>query len=589
MTQMHPQSHIPQENPQQERDGETGKTLPAYIRQGQHLPPSEQQGSAWYQPAPQAGQGRQSAPAAAPQAQYSQYSGQSAAPQADESQTPSAGYVPQTGQRTFAAGYTAVQPQQAPQPQAQEHHGMQAQSAPSPYQAPPSPYQTASAPAVGAAFQPAPQAARGLTPPFAQKPDKNRLPRDFGFFHFTDAVNYLREIAGYQWWRPLFTLLIVLGWIGVFELAAVLTLRNIIRELVYGGAIRYLAAMEGSVPLWLYILINFGVTAVIFLPPTLIGTVMADGRPVSTLTSRYGKMRWKTLAWCTGVAFFWAFLIILLPKIIAGPDFLISRLDSSGFLVNFIVVITVIPVQCAAEEYLFRGVVLQAFGRWIPPRYVLTAPVIPAVIFASLHTQYGFWGKFVVFIMGLCTGYLVLFTGGLEAGIAIHTANNCTIGLALILGLTNRSGSGALSEPVSITLDILMEVLFFVTVLALGHRFKWFAGTPVPPHAMRNFRKPVRPAFIGGQVPYTAQQTLWQGQQSGMQPQPAYAYPSAPFAPFAANAPAQYGYPDASQNQRAGVPAGTGGTAGPSSAPYQPYQPQQPSPLPAPRPYYPQQ
>ena len=132
MTQMHPQSHIPQENPQQERDGETGKTLPAYIRQGQHLPPSEQQGSAWYQPAPQAGQGRQSAPAAAPQAQYSQYSGQSAAPQADESQTPSADYVPQTGQRTFAAGYTAVQPQQAPQPQAQEHHGMQAQSAGSP-------------------------------------------------------------------------------------------------------------------------------------------------------------------------------------------------------------------------------------------------------------------------------------------------------------------------------------------------------------------------------------------------------------------------------------------------------------------------
>ena len=79
-----------------------------------------------------------------------------------------------------------------------------------------------------------------------------------------------------------------------------------------------------------------------------------------------------------------------------------------------------------------------------------------------------------------------------------------------------------------------------MTVPALGHRFKWFAGAPVPPHAMRNFRKPVQPAFIGGQVPYTAQQTLWQGQQSGVQPQPVYAYPSAPFAPFAANAPAKY-------------------------------------------------
>ena len=120
---------------------------------------------------------------------------------------------------------------------------------------------------------------------------------------------------------------------------------------------------------------------------------MADGRPVNTLTSRSDVTVENTCMVHPGVAFFWAFLIAFSPKIIAGPDFLISDFDSSGFLVNFIVVITVIPVQCAAEEYLFRGVVLQAFGRWIPPRYVLTAPVIPAVIFASLHTRVWLLGR----------------------------------------------------------------------------------------------------------------------------------------------------------------------------------------------------
>ncbi len=110
--------------------------------------------------------------------------------------------VPQTGQRTFAAGYTAAQPQQALSRRPCISRYRRHQHLPT--RAPPSPYQTASA-LRRRCFPACPQAAR-VNPTICAKLDKNRLSRDFGFFHFYRCASYLREIAGYLRWRPLFTL-----------------------------------------------------------------------------------------------------------------------------------------------------------------------------------------------------------------------------------------------------------------------------------------------------------------------------------------------------------------------------------------------
>ena len=113
------------------------------------------------------------------------------------------------------------------------------------------------------------------------------------------------------------------------------------------------------------------------------------------------------------------------------------------------------PLQAAGEEYAFRGYLTQAFGGLFRSR--IAAVVIPAILFALAH---GLGQSVPIFFdrfaFGLVAGILVLLTGGLEAGIAMHVLNNwlafgmalafCDLELAL-----NPTGGSWWSIPVTLT------------------------------------------------------------------------------------------------------------------------------------------
>jgi membrane protease YdiL (CAAX protease family) len=81
-----------------------------------------------------------------------------------------------------------------------------------------------------------------------------------------------------------------------------------------------------------------------------------------------------------------------------------------------------------AEELVFRGYLAQAFGRvWGPS----AAWWIPGALFGLLHGfnpevgAYGLALMLPVYIgMGLILGWVTLRTGGLEAALGMHLANN---------------------------------------------------------------------------------------------------------------------------------------------------------------------
>ena len=81
------------------------------------------------------------------------------------------------------------------------------------------------------------------------------------------------------------------------------------------------------------------------------------------------------------------------------------------------------PLQAAAEEYFFRGYLLQALHTAAP-----TSPffgvVGSAAVFALLHGTQDIPLFLNRFAFGLLAGYLAVRTGGLEAGIAAHVVNN---------------------------------------------------------------------------------------------------------------------------------------------------------------------
>ena len=131
------------------------------------------------------------------------------------------------------------------------------------------------------------------------------------------------------------------------------------------------------------------------------------------------------------------------------------------------------PLQAAGEEYAFRGYLTQAFGGLFRNRWV--AVVGPAVLFALAHGAQSAPVFFDRFAFGVVAGVLVIGTGGLVAGIAMHVLNNwLAFGLALAFGdmgsTLNPTGGSWWSIPVTLTQSLVYLGLALLAARRTGVR-----------------------------------------------------------------------------------------------------------------------
>lgn len=159
-------------------------------------------------------------------------------------------------------------------------------------------------------------------------------------------------------------------------------------------------------------------------------TVVHQVRP-RWLSSVQPRMRWRYLLISAGAALVVLNAVTLIPMAVGGSDVKVS--PQPGFWGFLVVVILTSPLQAAAEEYFFRGYLMQALGSLVA--HPAFGVVVSALLFALMHgvqnpalflNRLGF---------GLLAGILVWRTGGLEAGIGAHVVNN--ICAYVIAGLTS--------------------------------------------------------------------------------------------------------------------------------------------------------
>lgn len=142
-------------------------------------------------------------------------------------------------------------------------------------------------------------------------------------------------------------------------------------------------------------------------------------------------MRWRYLLLCLPIAAVVLNGIVLLGRI--GTPW--APQPQPDLALWFAVVCLTAPLQAAGEEYFFRGYLTQAFGaladgwqrisgvrRRIEPRWA--GVVFSALLFAFFHGVQNLALFTDRFAFGLLAGALVVWTGGLEAGIACHVVNN---------------------------------------------------------------------------------------------------------------------------------------------------------------------
>ncbi|GAA1377396.1 CPBP family intramembrane glutamic endopeptidase [Luteococcus sanguinis] len=156
----------------------------------------------------------------------------------------------------------------------------------------------------------------------------------------------------------------------------------------------------------------------LLIPIAILVTRWIAGRHPKWLASVQPGVRWRYLLACFVIAAVLLNAVLLVGRIGTPwqPD---PQANVWGWL---LLVLLTSPFQAAAEEVFFRGFLLQSFGALARNRWA--GVVASALIFALMHgTQ-----NLPLFLdrlgFGLLAGWLVLRTGGLEAGIGCHVANN---------------------------------------------------------------------------------------------------------------------------------------------------------------------
>lgn len=172
-----------------------------------------------------------------------------------------------------------------------------------------------------------------------------------------------------------------------------------------------------------FVLLNL--TLIVMIPAVLIGVRLAGVRPAGSVLSVTGRFRWERL-WRAVLVATPFYVVFLAVSLLVEPD-AESGFEAGGWLVLGLVLLLT-PLQAAAEELAFRGLLGQMIGAWL--RHPLWAIVLPIPLFVIGH-DYSSAGLVDVGVFALCAGVLAWRTGGLEAPIALHVVNNV---LVLALG-----------------------------------------------------------------------------------------------------------------------------------------------------------
>lgn len=214
------------------------------------------------------------------------------------------------------------------------------------------------------------------------------------------------------------------------------------------------------------------ITIIPVIPAIFIARLITNFKPLGLIHSIAGRMRWSYL----GVFLGFGFLIFGLYYVgFATLDGSLTTqnsvhpLNSGMFWLYIVLILLIVPFQCYAEELLFRGYLMQTVGRWL--KNPVWAIIIPAPIFMVLH-GYGLWGLLSVLTMALIAGFLCWYTGGLEAGIGLHIANNVSIFIFGLLGLEDPFGAVREEQPLDFVQALILQLAFAGLVCMYTYRQK---------------------------------------------------------------------------------------------------------------------
>jgi len=294
-------------------------------------------------------------------------------------------------------------------------------------------------------------------------------PPSFAKVPHAEPQPYLRlmRTVNYRWWRPV---LGILSFVGAYVVAVFIVTFGFVAG---GFDLQDLTRLDDLTDPTVLALAN--ASLIVAIPAVWLAWVVHTER-FGWASSVVGRIRWPLL-WRYGLLGLAVIGVgIVLSLAVGGGIGPTSGYDGAEFAVLLTVVVLSTPLQSAAEEYVFRGYASQAIASWIPSRTtgVVLAALITATLFSLAHAPGDVFTFLDRFAFGLAASVVVWLTGGLEAAIALHAANNVVIFLVVgaLGGETSsdiQTGSG--TAALIVALDVLVMGIY-VWIVAKTRR-RW--------------------------------------------------------------------------------------------------------------------
>lgn len=265
----------------------------------------------------------------------------------------------------------------------------------------------------------------------------------------SNYFTYPREFVTYRWYKPLIVtalgavfyviLSIVVMGIG-YAIGGREAMQQVMSASGYDGADMYTATG---------VFVNMGGVAILLLALFLASLIVKD-RPFSSYSSSRGGFDFKVFFKC-----------LLIALVVCGTGSVLTTVLTDGFHFNnhftiggFILLLILVPLQCIAEEYIFRGLATQTLGSWI--KIPIIAIIVQTIIFTLGH-PYNMIGRIEIFSAGLLMGVMALLTNGLEASSAIHVVNNLVFFLMYGFGMTHLTSE---ADWASVIATIVIDLIY---------------------------------------------------------------------------------------------------------------------------------
>ena len=288
-----------------------------------------------------------------------------------------------------------------------------------------------------------------------------------------DYMTYPRKFASYRWFRPVL--------VGILFLFLYINLQAIVlMGYTFGFGAESFEQVAGG---GYYEAMNFfdnpqvAVSLVLIaamLPCLALASYIVKDRPFSSYSSSRGNgWSWKLFSRCLVVALLvlgLGFLPPLALTFLSDAEVVEFRFNLLGLLL----IVGIVPFQCVAEEYVFRGFISQTLASWT--RLPIVGVVVSSLMFAALH-PYNLVGIVNIFLVGVAFSLLAWRTKGLEASSAFHIVTNVGAFLLTAVHFAGEKTSGISSEVsvVSACFDVAIVLVYVVCIFVIMRKKPdWF-------------------------------------------------------------------------------------------------------------------